>query len=328
LQNQSEVIFVGTVSAADNPPDPTAYRTETGQARYSFRVEESISNVGAKQLDVYSGRGCCDCSIGFQIGAKYLVDAWRGNDGLVHASICSKTRQLTDSDPLLPELRAMRDGKKPDSLFGVVRKVHGAYPDSKNDDPLGGRTIRLDSAEQSYTATTNAQGNYSFSNLPAGEYSVSADLPPNLILGSLLLRTPVPPFKVATNACGEYDLNAFPTGRISGRVVGPDGEAVSGWDAAPLHLFRSDRYKDRGDGWEDEAWRSFPESAGSFVFDHVPPGDYVLVFNYGNFDARSPYSMTFYPTARDVQHATIIHVEDGARVEDIVVRVAKYSSPY
>ena len=36
LQNQSEVIFVGTVSAADNPPDPTAYRTETAKLVIHF----------------------------------------------------------------------------------------------------------------------------------------------------------------------------------------------------------------------------------------------------------------------------------------------------
>jgi hypothetical protein len=222
----------------------------------------------------------------------------------------------------------MRDGKKADSLFGVLRKVHGPYPDRNSDEPLGGNTIRLNSEEQSYTATTDAKGNYGFSNLPGGQYSVSADLPPNLVLGSFFLRTPMPPIQVAANACAEYDLNALPTGRISGRVVGPDGEGVSGWDAASLNLFRFDQYKENAERWADESWLNFPESAGSFVFDHVPPGDYVLVFNYGNFDARSPYSMTFYPAARDVQHAAIIHVEDGARVKDIVVRVAKYSSPY
>ncbi len=300
LKNPTEVIFVGTVLSAENPPDPTEYRVQTGQAHYSFRVDEPMSGVTGKEIDVYSGRGCCDCSVSFQKGEKYLVDAWRGDNGLVSVSICSKTRQFRTSDPLLPELRAIRDGKRADSLFGVLRRAQepwGGASDPKFNEPLVGRTIHLSSGEEGYEAKTDSEGNYSFSGLPAGEYSVSADLPPNLVLGEFILRSPMPPIKVAPNACGEYDLNALPTGRITGRVLAPDGNDMGGWGAEALELFRAERYKENAHEWADEGWRNFPGKDGSFIFDHVAPGDYFLVYNYDH-STRTQYPLTFTPPLR------------------------------
>lgn len=322
LKKPSEVVFVGTLLFSENPPEPED-RQLGGQAHYRFRVDESFSASTAKEIDVYSGRGVADCSASFNVGEQYLVDAWRGEDGQVSVSICSKTRRFSEYDPLIPVLRAIRDGKNPASLFGVLRRMQepwGGASDPDYNKPLAGRTLSLSSGQHRFEATTDSNGNYKFDALPAGDYSVSADLPPKLVLGELILHRPMPTIKVVDNACGEYDLNALPTGRIGGRVINATGNGVSGWDAAPLELFRRDRYKPNAYDWTDRGWWNFPKEGGYFVFDHVAPGDYVLVFNSS---AQSPYLFTFYPSGTDVEHATAIHVGDGQEVKDIVFRVAR-----
>ncbi len=331
LMSTNEVMFVGLLVSAENAPEPLESKTaasQTGQARYTFSVQEAFSSGVPKIIDVYSGRGCCDCSVGFHVGEMYLVDGWRAKTGLVSASICSKTRLFRESDPLIRELRAVRDGKKPDSLFGVLRRSQepwGGASDPKYNEPLGGCPVHLSSDERNYETTTDADGNYRFVGLPAGKYAVSADLPSHLVLGELILKGPMPPISVAENACGEVDLNALPTGRISGRIVSSNGDGVSGWDAAPLQLFRADRYKENARGWDDRGWWIFPKDGGYFTFDHVAPGDYVLVFNYGNSAVRSKYPLTFYPSAAEFQHATTIHVGDGEQVNEIVMRLGANS---
>jgi hypothetical protein len=117
LKPRAEVVFVGTVYAAENPPDPSSH-DDSGRARYSFHVDEAISAITAKEIDVYSGRGCCDCSISFRVGGKSLVDAWRGEDAQVSASICSKTRQFRESDAPLPELRLSAMERRPTLCSG------------------------------------------------------------------------------------------------------------------------------------------------------------------------------------------------------------------
>lgn len=102
-------------------------------------------------------------------------------------TICSKTPPFRLSDPLLPQLRAIRDGKKPDSLFGVLmrdQEPYGGASDPDYDKPLGGISIRLRSGEEFFQTKSDSNGNYSFSGLLPGRYSVSADLLPTLSRGS------------------------------------------------------------------------------------------------------------------------------------------------
>jgi len=333
MKSAAEVMFVGTLVAAENPPESgtIAAQKQTGQARYTFRVEEVFAGVKTAVIDILSGRGNSDCSVRFQLGEKYLVDGWRGDTGLVRTSICSKTRLFHASDPLLPELRAIRDGKKPDSLFGVLMRTQEPWrgaSDPGYDQPLSGDTIRLQSEEQTYQTKSDADGNYSFPDLLPGKYSISVDLPPNLVLDQHIAFSSVPTVVVAPEACGEYFLDAVPTGQISGRIVSRGG-GVSGYHATDIQLFRADRYKEHADGWDDRGWWAFPKDGGYFLFDHVAPGDYIIVYNYNNrIDGGRPYPRTFYPSAADPEHAKRIHVGEGEKVSDIIVRVVGKSTSH
>jgi hypothetical protein len=320
LKTPSQLIFVGTLLSADNAPDPSR-DDQTGQTRYTFRVDERFSQTNAKTIDVYSGRGCCDCSVRFEVNKHYLVEAHRDDNGLFFTSICTKTRLFKKSDPLLDELRIIRDGGRPDSLFGVLRKSQEPWGGAFNpnyDEPLAGRAIRLTSGSKIAEAKSNADGTFKFPELQAGEYTVSADLPPTLVLEQPILNLPLFPIRVAENACGEYNVNALPTGRIKGRVVNADGVGV---DDAPLELFRVGRFKKDARGWDDRGWLMFRATNGYFEFNHVAPGDYILVLSIGPFG--SLYAPAFYPSAPDLEHAGTIHVTEGGQVSDNVMHITR-----
>jgi hypothetical protein len=188
MTEASEVIFAGTVISANNPPGPAGSRRvadQGGQARYTFRVEEAFSRPATKQIDIYSGRGGGDCSVRFHVGEKYLVDGERESSGEVRAWRCSKTRLFNEADPLLAELRVLREGKAPDSLVGVLTRMPGPWGDAVDhrDLGVGGLTIHLRSEDREFEAKTAQDGSYRFRDLPPGSYSVSADLPHSLTLG-------------------------------------------------------------------------------------------------------------------------------------------------
>jgi hypothetical protein len=59
---------------------------------------------------------------------------------------------------------------------------------------------------------------------------------------------------------------------------------------------------------------------GSFRFETVAPGDYHLVLNARNgFD--TPYARTYYPATEDEREAKVIRVTEGARIENLEIRV-------
>lgn len=336
MKDATEVIFAGTVLAAENPPvspespESRAPAGQSGRARYTFQVEEAFSGELPKQIDVYSGRGGADCSVWFRVGEKYLVDGKRGSDEVLSAYICSKTRKFRNTDPLLAELRTIRDRKKPDLLFGTLWRTQEPWSGASDPDynqPVGDRKITFRLGRQEFQTKSDINGNYSFRDLPPGTYTVWADLPPNLALGESIIDVPVPSVGVVADACGEYQIKALPTGRISGQVLAKDGTGVSGWDASDIQLFRADRYKANAQTWYDRGWWNFPKDGGYFEFKHVAPGDYVLVYNPSNtIDVRHKFPRTFYSAADDLEHATRIHVDDGQWVKDVVVHVVAKSA--
>jgi hypothetical protein len=301
----------------ENPPSERR-EDQAGMSRYHFQVEERFSGVDTNEIDVYSGRGGADCSFHFQEGKQYVVFPYRAGGRLV-ATVCSNTRLTSDAEAFLPQLRAMRDGQKVASLYGVLRRTQQPYESTWQDDfdqPIGNTEVRLVSGKRSRKAKTDNSGVFAFYDVPEGKYKFEADLPANLVLAQAILSDPLPPIELPGRACFEHDLEALPTGRIRGRVLGPDGQPL---DGVGVDLFRADRYKEGELGWweyQDNDKRMF------FEFDHVSPGDYILVFNDRNrLDPYAPYPRTFYPSSVDILRAERLHVTEGERLANADIHV-------
>jgi hypothetical protein len=186
------------------------------------------------------------------------------------------------------------------------------------DKPLSGLAIRLRSADHRFETKSDKHGNYAFPDLFPGEYSVSVDLPPGYVLVGDTVSSPPKPLVISANSCGEHDLIALPTGQIAGRVVTSDGAGIGDWYIRHIRLVCAQRNKENGNEWD--RWEFLKD--GSFAFEHVAPGDYVVVYNYKDrVDENQPYPKTYYPSAADAAHAQQVHVRVGERVSDVVIQV-------
>jgi hypothetical protein len=213
----------------------------------------------------------------------------------------------------------MRDHQRVASVYGVLRTGEEPYESVTSDflgSPLANTSVELRSENQTFDAKTDSNGVYAFYGVPEGKYKISAELPPNLEIAQMILDDPLPPIELPTGACYEYDVTAYPTGSITGRVLGPDGKPVS---FADLQLFRPGRYGEKvRAGWMESQDRE----KGFFEFKHVAPGDYLLVYNNrDNVSTDTPFRRTFYPGVPDKAQAALIHVGAGTQVKDADIKL-------
>ena len=299
-------VFVGTVVGVENPPKEGDNRG--GTARYHFRVDEWMSPDIRGEVDVLSGRGGADCSVWFETGIPYLVFAYRGDSGELQTTICSNTQRVTNAGPLLTQLRAMHNHQPVARVYGTLRQVQQPYDGTYQanfDKPLPQVALHLESSKKKIVAKTADDGSFALYDLPSGTYKVSADLPTDLELAQTILSDPLPPLKVDTDSCVEMDLDALPTGKIRGRLLASDGKPL--WNAS-VELFSVDRYKEGARGW----WEYADDKKKYFDFEHVAPGEYLLVFNANNrLDTDVPYPRTFFRNAPDLVRAEHILVGSG-----------------
>jgi hypothetical protein len=314
--NKTDVIFVGTVMEIENPATDKIGDQE-GVSRYRFRVDEVLSGLDKSEVDVYSGRGGGDCSYHFKAGEQYVVFPY-GNSGHFTAGVCSNTRPVAFAAALLPQLRAMRDTKKVASLYG---QLHGSRNPSymvearNNYWPIGNVKVQLKAKGKKFESVTDAQGAYAFYDLPADSYRISAALPPNLVLDVATETVNHGLLQLPPRACYEIDLDALPTGRIRGQVLGPDGQRLK---CASVQLFIANEYKKGG-------WGAFESQCEKdhFEFENISPGDYILVFNEHNqIEPSSPFARSYFPGTPDADHATVIHLGDGQQLLDANIHVA------
>lgn len=314
---KDDVVFLGTVTQAEYLPLP---KTDSGAentgavrvVRYHFRINEKFAGPDAPEIDVFSGGDDGDCGYRFSKGAQYVVFTQQETEGRLFATKCNGTRPANEAVALIPQLRAMRDGKRVASVFGILRRAEPPTlaPADDPDEPLPNTPLKLRSKYDRFTATSDRKGAYSFYDVHAGEYTFTADLPDTLQLTQRTLTGPLPLFKIPNGACYEYNVDALPTGHIEGSVLGPDGKPLR---LGSVELFRAGTY----DGSRSGLW-TFQGTKGVFEFDHIGPGQYIVVYNRANRqNPNSPFPRTFYPGTTDLSQAQPIEVKEGEQVTKI-----------
>ncbi|MGA8222487.1 MAG: hypothetical protein WB780_12600 [Candidatus Acidiferrales bacterium] len=333
---QDDIAFLGTVTEIENvtpapaapaeaPPANDASASDAGAPaattstlvwRYHFRINERFAGPDAPELDVFSGGDDGDCAFRFQKGEQYVVFPLKSDDGRLFATICSGTRLASEARALIPQLRAMRNGLRVASVFGVLRRSDPPLlePTDDPDDPLPRIKLKLRSKDDRFATSTSDDGAYTFYDVHAGEYIFTADLPARFEFTQKTLHGGLPPFRIPNGACYEYNVNALPTGKIRGSILGPDKKPLPN---ASVELYRADRYEDARPG----LW-AFQGSKGIFEFDHIGPGEYILVYNRLNRqDPNSPFPRTFYPGASSASETKIIKLKDGQQLLKADIRV-------
>ncbi|HLV94362.1 MAG TPA: hypothetical protein VKS44_04155 [Candidatus Acidoferrales bacterium] len=310
-----DVVFLGTVTQVAEVPTSAAdagnqSATATPVLRYHFHIDEKFSGPAASEIDVYSGGDDGDCGFRFKKGERYVVFTQQETERRLFATICNGTRAAADARALIPQLRSLRDGQRVASVFGVLRRADPptlAPPDDP-DDPLPNIPLGLRSRYDRFTATTGPDGVYSIYDVRAGEYQFTADLPPGVELTHRGTASGLDSFTIPNDACYEFNVDALPTGHIEGSVTGPDGKPLR---LASLELFRAGTY----DGSRSGLW-TFQGAKGTFAFDHIGAGQYIIVYNRPNrMDPNDPFPRSFYPGVSDPSEAKPIEMKEGQLVK-------------
>jgi hypothetical protein len=212
----------------------------------------------------------------------------------------------------------MRNHQQIASVFGVLRRSDPPLlaPADDPDDPLPHIKLKLRSKYDRFATSTGPDGVYSFYDVHSGEYHFSASLPARMELSERTLPGALPPVKIPNGACYEYNVDALPLGKIRGAVRGPDGKPLK---VASVELYRAEKYKDTEPG----LW-GFQGTKGEFEFDHVGPGDYILVFNRTDRkDPNSPFPRAFYPGVANQSETSIITLKDGEQLLHANIQTAE-----
>jgi hypothetical protein len=115
----------------------------------------------------------------------------------------------------------------------------------------------------------------------------------------------------------EHGITALPKAGITGHVVNDSGTPL---DLASVALYREELYGKQG---SFPGWRELQEGSKPFVFDHIAPGRYILVFNEkDNRNPDAPFGRTFFGDVADVSKARrlVVSETDGVITADIHVR--------
>jgi len=325
----ADVVFIGTVEKISLEKAGTGDKAYYSRMVASFSVEKAIRGVNEKTVEVETSPSSAICGYPFMEGERYFVYLKRGTDGKFTAHLCGPTVLLKNAQPDLEYLEAVEAGEKGGRVFGnVSRLVQASFKDRALHTGLGGINVRLNSVEvkdntkkdkpkyvkRKFETKTGDDGFYLFMEIPEGNYTIEADLSPNL---RPLYRPGIePPFYVRFDSdrirCGRANFLVTSLAPLEGRVIKQDGSVPQQY----MWLIPIDENgKARLDSYTPFTWIIGKE--GRYYFDTVAPGKYLLAVNPKNCHTREApqYGRTFYPGVTDESDAKAVTVTENVRTK-------------
>lgn len=308
--SHADIIFLGKVTYSND----NGLGTFVQATLVRFEVEEVFKGQPTNPHEVWIDPGSfTSCYAEYQVGKRYLVFAssnWdfthiiattiikgpgppkplppgfdRDHPPTVYlAPECTGTREVPEQVDLgdLAFLRSWKAGKTVTRVYGrVLDHAYAAWP--QPDPPaLRGATVTLTGATLRRTATTDSHGAYSFTGIPAGQYSLSAALDgyrgfPNAFA-----------FDLAPGTCGYAEFDMITDGVLEGTVNSSLGRPVKGIEVRVQRVLPG--------GALDFVGFQITDKRGAFLFSDVPQGDFQLGVNLDSAPtAAQPYPRFYFP---------------------------------
>ena len=318
---RSDAVFVGQLRDI-TPPDPKSTDTP-GVATLHFIVEEPFRGITASTVDVGTLSGT-SCDVGFVKGIRYLIYAHRKlRSKQLFAGACSRTTELRYAVEDLNYIRSLMQQGATESVSGRIARFRH--------DPMAGVKIEVRKENKSFETTSDEKGNFSLSLAGPGTYTVKLLVPSSVgvlshredLINDIditdALTTIEYKVELGKSECDYREFDIFPvdlhaTAEISGSVLTASGRPVS----------KGDVYLLKGEEDSNRFKYAKIKANGSFKFEGVAAGEYFLVLNPDNRapDASDPpYARAFFPNATDARAATKIVVTEGAKLENLTLRV-------
>lgn len=298
---KARAVFVGTVIESRRVIIKSG-DYDRPQRLVRFSIDEGLRGVEGPEIEVYTGLGDSDCGFAFRVAQQYLVYA-HDNQGRLVTGICSRTRSIDSASEDLAYARGLATAKPGGKLnIGFVkdsRSPEGVLIQT----PIAGMTVKIEGSPGAVTRKSDAKGSVTMQDLPAGEYSITANVPDGLM-------TPQPQRKVMVpdRGCTNVYFGIESDGRLNGRVLNANGLPVS---KAEIFIVQAD--KDRRGHWDD----SYSDENGHYAFNRVPPGRYVLIIRFDGMTSQNrPFPLLYYPGVSEKTNAKVITLADGQRIGD------------
>ncbi|HEU4834360.1 MAG TPA: hypothetical protein VFS90_08100 [Pyrinomonadaceae bacterium] len=317
---RSDVVFVGQVR--DITPIESRSPQELPLATVHFIVEQPFRGVTTATIDVQTMWGTM-CDIRFVKGKRYLVFGARDSEtNQLGTGMCSGTRAVEDSEDALNYIRSVMQGAASESIKGSIEQM--MYKE------IAGAKVEIRNGKTSFETTSDEKGKFSVSVGSPGTYTVRVLIPSSVIVAETIdnrvdkiettdtLTTIEYKVELGKNECDYRRLELFPvdlhaTAAISGNVLTASGRPV---DKGDVYLQSADA----------PDWSRYTkiEADGSFKFEEVAVGEYFLVLNPDNKapgEDDPPFARAYYPNATNTAAATKVVVTEGAKLENLTLRV-------
>lgn len=268
-------VFVGTVASVE---EGSRKEKPDGELDFKprvvkFAVEQTFLGASDAEAEISTGLGGFDCGYPFVKGATYLVYAYRTSekDERLYTSTCSRTAPVAQADE---DLAYLRGPGSPAAAAGftvygnVIRRLPYPGPDRLRPSvPMEGAALSLEGAGGTKDTRADAGGRFQFAGLSPGEYKLTLHLPDELIAGRSERVV-----KVEQRGCASEVYYVADNGRISGRVLDPEGRPVA--NLGILILDVKDANLEMIGGLSTKT-----DEEGRYHFAGIPAGEYVLSAN-------------------------------------------------
>ncbi len=317
---RADAVFAGQL--IDITPVKKKSENEIPIVMLHFIVEQPFRGLEGDRIDVETLFGT-SCDMKFDKGERYLIYASRVPDNnQLFAGPCTRTTELKGADDDLEYFRSVTQQGAKETILG--RLVRNTY------EPLPGLKVIVQSGDKTVEAKTDTNGDFSVPLPGPGKYTVKAFIPfaadilaysehdQGKLVSTDALTTFEYEVQVAKQQCQYRQIDTFKvdlhaTAEVSGHVLTGAGHPIS-----PGHV-----YLVNASNANDSELKQI-EQDGSFKFDGVPVGEYYLVLNPRNEapdENDAPYPRTYYPNMAEASAATKIVVTEGAKLENLTLRV-------
>lgn len=295
------IVFIGTVTGGEALPKPARDGLEERTRRVRMTVSEIFAGLpkDTREVTIETGDWMRD-------GHDYLIDAHRGDGGVVLLGLCGFTREVDNRDEFVRYFRSRQKGAEPTTLT-----VHVYSRAALSNQWVEGAEVTIGGPEGQRSATTDHDGGAVFEGVAPGAYAVSASK-------SLFHRDPdliqEDKVEVLEQTCAASSLYLSPENSVGGLLRLAGGKPAAHIE---LELVGINPERERA-GYSPASYTTVTDDDGRFRFAVVFPGLYLL--GTGILFPKlvtSPVMIAYYPGQRTREQAAEILVEPGKNVEGL-----------
>ena len=310
-----DAIFAGTVRSIELNLEQIAGSTPIPETVVHFEVDHPLLNAAAGPVDIVT-TDSSTCAYRFTQGQKYLVYAWKREDGRWTTGICSRTRPFSEAAEDLKFLVTIPKSGTGARVYGRVNEWvhHPADEHGIDHGPLENVIVNVRGATFSHNLLTDKDGRYELTGVPLGAVSISVVTPfgfqtstePNVEVKDL-------------RACVAADFTIHAESTAYGRVVDQMGRPIAGVSVEAV--------AEELAGYQPNAIHrpATTDAHGQFSFEHLPPGAYIFGINITRGLYKPPSGPpTFLPGTAVAKEATVFNLKAGDKMDLGSIRLANW----